>query len=374
MIMQKILIITGEVSGDIHASSLINQIKQQTSDFEFWGIGGKKMEEAGVNILLPMESLTAIGFISPLINILNYRRIFKFLHQWMIDYKPKAVILVDFPGFNLQIACRAHHLKIPVIYYIMPQVWAWGGWRVKQIKKFVDLGLSVLPFACDYLNEQGVKSEYVGHPVIDSIVNDCSVQNSYPFPDLKSKSTKIIGLFPGSRKSEIQRHFQIMMDVARSMEKTKPYQFLAAIEQEVVGNLDLPGNVTLIPQGSYQIMRSAELLVAASGTVTLEGAWFKKPMIVIYRTEWITFVIAKLLAKVESISLVNLIAGKKIIPELIQNNVNVRNISSYIQKILEDDSYYGEIVEQLKKVKCKIGPPGASRRAAELIIKFISRF
>ena len=332
------------------------------------------MEKAGVNILLPMESLTAIGFISPLINILNYRRIFKFLHQWMIDNKPSAVILVDFPGFNLQIACRAHHLKIPVIYYIMPQVWAWGGWRVRQIKKFVDLGLSVLPFACDYLNEQGINSEYVGHPVIDSIVNHSSVKNSFQYPELETKSSQIIGLFPGSRKSEIQRHFQIMMDVARSMKRTKSYKFLAAIDQELVENLDIPENVTLIPQGSYQIMKTAHLLVVASGTVTLEGAWFKKPMIVIYRTEWITFIIAKLLAKVKNISLVNLIAGRKIIPELIQDNVNVKNISSYIHKILDDDSYYGEIVEQLEKVKCKIGPPGASRRAAELIIKFIHRF
>ncbi len=365
--MQKILIITGELSGDIHASEFIKESIAARPEIKFFAVGGKNMETAGAQIILSYESLTAIGFVSPLLNIFHYRRILGKIHRWMKEEKPDAVVLVDFPGFNLQVAMFAHQLNIPVVYYILPQVWAWGTWRIRQIKKYVNLALVILPFAPKFFSQYGVRSIYVGHPVLDTVT-----KRGKPISDNADEEPFTIGLFPGSRKSEIKRHLCIMFDAAKIIKKRHPrVKFLIACDNPSADKTAVLEQTAFIPQNPYEIMRRSRVLIAASGTVTLEGAFFEKPMVVIYKTEPITYFLAKLLAKVPYISLVNITGRERILPEFIQKNAVPEKIAESTEKLLFDDGVRKDMIEKLKKVKKKLGAPGASKRAALCFIRFL---
>lgn len=365
--MKKILIIAGEISGDIHAASFIREVLLQDQNLQFYAIGGQRMKKVGAKILLDMDSLTTMGFVAPVLNILNYRRILKYISDWMRENKPEAVILVDFPGFNLQIACKAAHLGIPVIYYILPQVWAWGTWRIHQIKRYVKLALVIFPFVSKYLEQYGIDSTYVGHPILDFIEESKTEDISLPW-----RSKKIIGIFPGSRKSEIKRHLEIMIKTAKKIHsKNEDVKFLIACSEKYKPYSGTRDYIYFLNGKPYEIMKISDILIVASGTVTLEGAYYLKPMIVIYRTEFLTYFIAKMLAKVKFISLVNLIAGEIVIPELIQKNVTSKRICHHIEQILYSKQYRDEMVKNINKVKMKLGSPGASRRAAEEFLSFL---
>ncbi|MBN1620710.1 lipid-A-disaccharide synthase [candidate division WOR-3 bacterium] len=365
--MQKILIITGELSGDIHASEFIRETIAARPEIRFFAVGGKNMETAGAQIILSYESLTAMGFVSPLLNIFHYRRILGKIHRWMKEEKPDAVVLVDFPGFNLQVAMFAHQLNIPVVYYILPQVWAWGTWRIRQIKKYVDLALVILPFVPKFFSQYGVRSIYVGHPVLDTVT-----KRGKSMPDNADENPFAIGLFPGSRKSEIKRHLCVMFDTARIIQKRHPQvKFLVACDKSPAEKTVFPEGTTFIPQNPYEIMRRSRVLIAASGTVTLEGAFFEKPMVVIYKTEPMTYFLAKILAKVPYISLVNITGRERILPEFIQKNAIPEKIAECSEKLLFDEEARRDMVEKLQKVKKKLGAPGASKRAAGCFIRFL---
>lgn len=365
--MKKILIITGEVSGDMHASFLIKEAKRKDPELKFYAIAGKNSKQAGAEILLPMESLTAMGFIAPILKIFHFKRIIRFLKSWMKKNKPKAIILIDFPGFNLQIALRAKRIGIPVIYYILPQIWAWGGWRVNQIKKYVDLALVILPFVPEYLQLYNIKSYYVGHPIVDHIKNYKLKNINLPI------DKKIIGVFPGSRESEIKRHLPMMLDISKEIsDKYEDVVFVYACDEKYLVRKNDLNNVFFINDRSYEIMNLSSFLIVASGTVTLEGAFFEKPMVVVYKIDEITYFIAKILAKVKYISLVNLIGKEEIIPELIQQNAEKDKIIKIVERLLFDKVYYKNIVKKLQKVKKKINVDGASAKAAEYFIKYIN--
>jgi len=365
--MKKILIIAGEISGDIHAASFIKEVLKQDQNLQFCAIGGQRMKRSGAKILLDMDSMTTMGFVAPVLNILNYRRILKYISDWMRENKPEAVILVDFPGFNLQIACKAAHLGIPVVYYILPQVWAWGAWRIHEIRRYVKLALVIFPFVSKYLEQYGIDSTYVGHPILDSIEKYKTEDITLPWKD-----KNIVGIFPGSRKSEIKRHLKIMIEAAeRIHSKNEEVKFLIACSEEYKPYSGVRDYIYFLSGKSYEIMNISDILIVASGTVTLEGAYYQKPMIVIYRTEFITYFLAKILAKVKFISLVNLIAGEIVIPELIQKNATSERIFHLIEKILYSKQYKDKMVKKIIKVKMKLGSPGASRRAAKEFLSFL---
>ncbi|MBN2363267.1 lipid-A-disaccharide synthase [candidate division WOR-3 bacterium] len=366
--MRKILIVTGELSGDIHASEFIRESLAFDSDIEFFAIGGSNMEKAGAAIIMPYDSLTAMGFVSPVLNIFHYRRILDKIHKWMKTEKPDAVVLVDFPGFNLQVAMFAHYLNIPVVYYILPQVWAWGTWRIRQIKKYVDLALVILPFVPKFFSQYGVRSVYVGHPVLDTVVK----RGNYP-ETADEKNTATVGLFPGSRKSEIRRHILVMLKVAELIRIRHPeVNFLVACDPKNADTAYLPGYINFVPDDPYGVMKRSSILIAASGTVTLEGAFFEKPMIVIYKTEAPTYFLARLLAKVPYISLVNITGGEKILPEFIQKNADPEKIAQSAESLLYDNAVREKMINKIKTVKKKLGSPGASKRAAEYFLRFIN--
>jgi len=364
----KYYVIAGEASGDLHGANLIKAIKRKDSIAEFRCWGGDLMKEQGCCVVKHYKDLAFMGFVEVLFNLKTILSNFKFCKKDIVFYKPDVVILIDYPGFNLKMASFVKQLNIPVYYYISPQIWAWKQGRVKKIKRIVDKMFVILPFEKDFYKKFNFDVEFVGHPLLDAMNDDCYKSEMIPFRNENNISDKkIIAILPGSRKQEILKMLPIMLSV---VEHFPDYEFVIAgvsfLPKEMYENIILNKPVKIVYGKTYPLLYNSYAAIVTSGTATLETALFGVPEIVCYKGSNISFMLAKKLVKVNYISLVNLIANKEIVKELIQNDFNKERLIAELTKILENENR-----EQMKssfmELKKMLGSGSASDKTANII-------
>jgi lipid-A-disaccharide synthase len=382
----RIMIVTGEASGDMHGARLVEAMLAIQPDLSFVGIGGKELTAAGVDMLFDASKLAVVGItevLSHLGDILAARRV---LIRRMQAEKPALLILIDYPDFNLLLAAKAKKLGIPVFYYISPQVWAWRSGRVKKIGRLTDRVAVILPFEKDFYAARGVEVDFVGHPLKDTVGKDkvaCKEDFLRAHNLSVTPETRIIGLLPGSRSKEIRSLLPDFLAAARILahkDRNKKWLFLlprastvseelllasglAACQEETENRLDLH----VLTDSRYDVMAACDAVVAASGTVTLELAILGIPTLTTYRVSPRTYRLGRLLIRhIRYFSLVNLIADKEVIPELLQDEVTPAAIAEQLEVMVNDRAYRKKCLQGLAEVAEKLGPPGCAQRAAEL--------
>jgi lipid-A-disaccharide synthase len=366
------MIIAGEASGDMRGAGLARALKELDPALRLSGIGGQYMRQAGIECFTDITELAVIGITEVVKNFSRIKKVFDQTLQQIDNTRPDCVILIDYPGFNLRLAREIKKRKIKIIYYISPQVWAWREKRVLKIKELVDRMIVLFPFEQDIYGKYGMKVDYVGHPLVDEIIIAHDQTGVLKTLGLSASKTTI-GLMPGSRAKEVERHLPCMLEAAQILFKqNKERQFillkastipLKLIEDELFSYKHLPLKIYEGP--IYDGVNAMDAVIVASGTATLECALLKKPMVIIYKTSWLTYAIARAVIKIPYIGLVNIVAGKKIAEELIQNEANAINIAHALEAALHDP----HVVEELAAVKTSLGQPGASLRAARLVLE-----
>lgn len=357
----KCFILVGEPSGDIHAAELIKELSALNNEIKIAGWGGKNMQSAGANILVPIEKLAFMGFWEVIKNIFKIFSLFKKAKKDILEFNPDVLILVDYPGFNLRIAKWAKKKNITTFYYISPQIWAWNTKRVKIIQHCIKKIFVIFPFEKQFYQKYSVDAIYIGNPLVSKI--DTFINNQLNVE--KEKNT--ILLLPGSRIQEVSRNLPIMLELSnRFPEQNFVIGGLSIIPKSLYNEDRFPLNVGIQYENTYQLLNNAKIAIVTSGTATLETAIFGVPQIVVYRSDWFSFLIAKMLIKVPFISIVNLIAGKEIVKELIQNDFNILNLEIELKKLLisADKQYFDLYKNQLIE-------PNGVKNAAKEIISFI---
>jgi len=380
MNIKHILIVAGEASGDLHGANLVREIKKIDPSISIRGIGGRKMEEAGVDIVMPSSGIAVVGLtevFSKYSNIIKARR--EMVHL-LESSSPDLLILIDFPGFNINLARSAKHCHVPVLYYISPQLWAWRSGRAKKIAARVDRMAVILPFEEEFYKKSGVDIdvEYVGHPLMDAVPS--GLEKETIKKDLGLENSIVLGLLPGSRTAEITNLLPSMMQAAEMLASRHPglkcvLPLASTISRELIDSYISKSSLKIIvPQKDvYSILSICDLALIKSGTATLEAAIMGVPMVVAYRMSPLSFKIAKLVVKVSNASLVNLIAGREIVPELLQDDATPERLVEMASKILDDKFYRNEMINNLEDVRKKLGGRGASEKTARIAMEMINR-
>jgi lipid-A-disaccharide synthase len=363
----KYYIIAGEASGDLHASNLIREIKKLNPNATFRAWGGDLMEKEGAHLVKHYRELAFMGFVEVVMNLKTILRNLEFCKKDILDFKPDRLILVDYPGFNMRIAGFAHNAGIKVCYYISPQVWAWKEKRVHQLKKHVDKMLVILPFEKDFYLKYNFEVDFVGHPLLDAIERRLLKDPSDWKRENGIDHRPVIALLPGSRRQEIATMLPLMLSVIPSF---KNYQFVIAaapsIPIEYYRQFTGEYPVIIIEDDTYSVLSVATAALVTSGTATLETALMDVPEVVCYKGNLISYHIARKLIKVKFISLVNLIMDREVVKELIQNELNKRNLIEELGKIAEGVKR-DSLLSDYRVLRQKLGGPGASERAARII-------
>jgi len=369
--------IAGEASGDLHGSLLVKEMLSLDPTLQVYGVGGEKMKKEGVELIADSKEMAVVGITEVLLKLKSIYRIYRKLKNSLTIHSPSLVVLIDYPDFNLRFAREAKKKNIPIVYYISPQVWAWRKGRIKKIGRLVKKMIVIFPFEKKIYEEANIDVDFVGHPLLDLIRSQFSREEAFQKFSLTSGITTI-GLLPGSRMHEVKRHLPQMIEAISLISKQiSPVQFIIPVAPglnwEEVQNLvgSKRENIRVVENNIYDVMRISDLVVVASGTATIEAAIMGAPMIVVYRVSPLTYLIGKILIKVKNIGMVNIIAGETIVPELIQKNVTPEKISGAVVRILENPSKQEEIKRALNRLKEKIGNPGASFRAAQIIIRLL---
>lgn len=367
---KNILIIAGEASGDIHAANLITALKGLSGNLFFFGIGGARMDASGVNLVERMEKLSIIGVSEVFQKIIHVRRAYKKIVDRARGLSPDVAILVDYPGFNLLVAKALKKMGIPVIYYITPQVWAWGKRRIHRIKKYVDKAIVIFKFEEVLFRKYGIDATFVGHPILDKKVF------SKP-PDKKSlnldEKKPTIALLPGSRESEVKNMLPVMIKASRLLLRQKDAQFVllksSGVDEDIYGKILKEQNFRApsVKDDTYCCLGLSDFVFTSSGTATLESAIMERPMLITYKTSFLTAILFKIFAKIRFIGLVNIIAGRMVSPEILQYDATPERLAAQILSIVSSREKMDEQINSLRQVKSSLGTPGASLRAARII-------
>ena len=366
----KYYIIAGEASGDLHASNLMKALKREEAhaEFRFWG--GDLMQEVGGTLVKHYRDLAFMGFTEVIMNLRTILNNIKFCKKDILEYQPSAVILVDYPGFNLRIAEFAHKNGITVHYYISPQIWAWKENRIKKIKRDVDHMYVILPFEKEfYEDKHNYPVHFVGHPLLDAIANRRPVDLEAFSEEHGLNDKPIVALLPGSRKQEITKMLGIML---KMVDRFPDHQFVIGgapgQETSFYETFLKKDNVALVHNRTYDLLSVSSAALVTSGTATLETALFKVPEVVCYRGGEISYQIGKRLVNVKYISLVNLILDREAVRELIQDEFNEENLENELFKVL-DHKHREKLFDDYYELEKKLGGKGASEKTAKLIIK-----
>jgi lipid-A-disaccharide synthase len=357
----KYYIIAGEASGDLHGSNLIREIKKLDTGAEFRAWGGDKMLEAGAHVIKHFKDHNYMGFAEVIVHLRKIIENFRFCKRDILNYQPDALILIDFPGFNLRMATWAKKQGIRVIYYISPQIWAWKTSRVHTIKRVVDRMITILPFEQEFYQKFNIDVDYVGHPLLDTI------QLKH---DSKPEDNNIITLLPGSRKQEIKRMLPVMVSLA---ERFPEYRFVIA----GVGNIEIEyyrrfcnQRIEIVYNQLFSLLSSSKAAIVTSGTATLETALYNVPLTVCYKSTPLSYHIAKRLIRVPYISLVNLIMNKPLVRELIQHDMNAESLGNELHKLLHNIDYRSAMLNGFTELRELLGNKGASKKAAIIVTGF----
>lgn len=374
---RKILIVAGETSGDLHGSHLVKAALSLDPQLHFYGVGGEHLRSMGTEVIFDSSEVAVVGIVEVFSKLRSIVRVFRWLKKSLDVEKPALAILIDFPDFNLRLAQQANKRGIPVFYYISPQVWAWRKGRIKKIAKLVHKLVVILPFEVSFYRQRGIECEFVGHPLIDIVKPHLSKEKAREIFRL-DKDKRTIGLLPGSRREEVQKLLPVLLKSAHLLLRDfSKLQFIMPIApainrfeiEEYISRFNV--EVRLVDEHIYDMLNICDVIITASGTATLEAAIMNTPMVIVYKVSFLSFLVGWLLVKVKNIGLVNLIAERRIVPELIQGQASPVNIFNETSKILKNPHVLSTIKSDLKKVREKLGNPGASQRAAEILYRVI---
>ncbi len=364
----KLAIVAGEASGDLHAAEVLRELKRLDPAIETFGIGGDLLAGEGMRLLHHAREMGIVGLFNVLRHLRMFRRIYAETLAEIAREKPDAVLLVDYPGFNLRLARGCKELGLRVVYYISPQLWAWRRGRVKQVATYVDKMIVIFPFEETFYREHGIEATYVGHPIIEEI-------GHIKRPPKQDDVTRI-ALLPGSRKAEVVSLLPAMLDAVDVLARERAidaYVVLApTISRALIDRFAAGRNVRIVSHESGDAIAAADVALSSSGTATLECAVLGTPVIVMYRLSWANYWLGRMVVTIPHFGLINIVAGKQIVPELIQGHVNGERIAAETRNLL-DPANYGRVVEELAGVRSKLGDAGAARRAAEAIMEVVNR-
>ncbi len=365
------MIVAGETSGDLHGAGVVRELKRRNPGMEIFGIGGDRMQREGMTLTYHVREISFMGFVEVVKHLPLIRSVEKTLEQLLKFKKPDVVVLIDYPGFNLRFARIVKKHGIKVVYYISPQVWAWKKGRVKKMRGLIDKMLVVFPFEVKIYQEENIPVQFVGHPLAEEMGDTMSREQFSKRYGLEP-SKKFIAVIPGSRKQEIEKLFSVMVRSAATVAGSEK-EVIVAMAPNLSMELyqrNLPPNVDVkfIQHATLEAMKYAEFAFVTSGTATLETACVGTPMIVVYKTSMLTYWIARTVVKIKNIALVNIVAEKTIVPEMIQGNANVDALVIEAQAILDSPERYASIKDELNLVREKLGAAGASANVAEAIL------
>ena len=372
---RRALVVAGEDSGDLHGSNLIKACREIDGNLSFYGVGGQRMAAAGCEILFPNAEMAVVGAVEVFSRLPVILRAFKLLKNVLCgDAPPDVLILIDFPEFNLRLAAIAKRRGIPVLYYISPQVWAWRRYRVHRIAKVVDRLAAILPFEKDFYGAYGIDVEYVGHPLLDDFHHELSREAFLQKYHLKD-GVPVIGLFPGSRKNELRYLLENILDAACILLKKRPEaQFVLPVApslseeplRKAIAARHLEERIRVLRDNIYDVARACDVVACVSGTVTLQIALAGTPMTILYRLSRLTYWLGRMLVKVPWIGLVNIVAGREVARELIQDDASPEGIAKEVLLLLEDGEYRRHAQDGLQLVREKLGSGGCSQRVARM--------
>jgi len=357
----KYFILAGEKSGDLHGSNLVKQIHLKDKKAEIIGWGGDQMNSAGVNILIHHQELAIMGILGVLKNLFRLKSLFNLFSDQIKEFKPDTIIFIDYGGFNLKAAKIAKQTGFYTQFYIAPKVWAWNKNRINSIKKWVDQLYVIFPFELKLFKDKGISTHYVGNPLKDAI--DAFVPN----PEFLYKNDTYVALLAGSRNQEIKASLPIFEELVKS----RPEQEFIIAGVSEFKDLYEQSNIKVVYDQTYDVISCSSAAVVTSGTATLETALLNIPQIVVYKTDWLFYTLAKIVVKLKYISLVNIILAKPAVPELIQSEFTTKNIHAWLIKLLDKTSIeYTNQKNDYENLIELIGPSGASQLAAEKIVLF----
>lgn len=366
----KLAIVAGEASGDLHASEVIRELKKVDPELQTFGIGGDLLSREGMLLLHHASEMGIVGLFNVIRHLPMFRRAYRELVAKIEKERPDAVLLIDFPDFNLRVARKSKELGLPVIYYISPQLWAWRRGRIRDIARYVDQMIVIFPFEEEMYRKHGVPVVYVGHPLIEQLAGvKKPVRNRDPLR---------IALMPGSRRMEIATLLPAMLDAVQILRRERAVEAYV-IQAPTISHDELESimrregiEVPILPHDRGEGVAAADIALSSSGTATLESAVLGTPVVVMYRLSRATYMIARKLVQLPHFSLVNIVAGQEVVPELIQSEVNGERIAAEVRKLLEP-ARFAEVTAQLAEIRRKLGAPGASQRAAGEILKMVGR-
>jgi len=378
---KSIMVIAGEASGDLHGASLIRELKILDNSLKIFGIGGDKMKAEGMELIYHIDKMAFLGFVEVIKHLPFIKKVQRDLIAEVKKRKVNEAVLIDYPGFNLSIAKKLKQIepehKLDLIYYITPQVWAWGKGRVNKIRELFKKVLVVFPFEEKFFTEKNVNSEFVGHPLIQEI-------NRYDFKSRNLLDQKfeldplkdILLILPGSRKQEVKSIFPEAILAAEKIADELDMQIIVAcssnLDEKVFYEFLNHKNFKVIKNHTYDLLKHAKFGIVKSGTSTLEAGLMELPMVIVYKTSWITYAIGKSLVKIKNIGMANIVLDEQVVPELIQNDANADKIYEEAKNILSDDDLYENIKLKLSKIKKVLGDKDAPKNAAKIIYSLIN--
>lgn len=380
MLPKKFFLIAGEASGDLQGASLIRALKQLNPNITFRGLGGSLMAREGMELLYDLTKEAVLGLGDVLRKYFFFKSIFIKALRDVRSFKPDAIILIDYPGFNLRFAKKINK-RYPIIYYISPQIWAWGGKRIHTIKQIINHMIVLFKFEAELYQKAGVPVTWVGHPLIDLLKPQKSrAELRVEWLPKATDETKVIALLPGSRETEVKRILPEMLHVAKTIHARTPNaQFLLAesntlptnLYEKILSEARLTYPIQSIRNRGFDILHASDFAMVSSGTATLEAALASTPFVILYKTAWSTFFLGRKLIRIPYIGLVNVVAERKIVPEFIQHEILTETIAQEAAYLLEHQDLREKMILDLKMVQHKLGEPGASLRAAEAVLKIL---
>lgn len=367
----------GEASADLHGARLVHAIHALCPDTRFCGIGGDRMRQAGVKILIPSADMAVVGVTEVLSRLNTIRGAIRRLKQILKHTHPDLLILIDYPDFNIYMAGIARRFGVPVLYYISPQVWAWRKGRVRKMARRIDRMAVILPFEQPFYEKRGLSVEYVGHPLMDALP-ERPRESSHPDP-LSDTGEPVVGLLPGSRREEIRHMLPVMLKSVEMIRTDYPdttcvLPLADTIAPEFVAGFlkAFPGKIHVVKDRIHEALQQCQVALVTSGTATLDAAIMGVPMVIVYRVSSFSYWVGRMMIKVPYIGLVNLIAGEQVVPEVIQDAVTPHRLAREALRLLEDGPVRRRVKQRLKRVRYVLGQGGASERTARIAVDMMN--